>query len=179
MRLQFRTLGLLFVGLLSMMIASPAFAQTGGPGFGRPYVPIQGHTGIIQERINTDVMYEGVNRIATALDLASRKNAKVYKMEAVGNIERGMPITVQYAPTDDNAANVVDGVATEEGKVTSVDRVRGRIGVKYTDGRTETLRVTEHAAPSSGTFEVKDKRVVVSSFNKSGQPVVQYFKRKS
>jgi hypothetical protein len=178
MRLQHRTLGLLFVGLLSM-IASPALAQTGAAGFGRPYVPIEGHTGIIQEPINTAVMYEGVNRIATALDLASRKNAKVYKMEAVGNIERGMPITVQYAPTDDNAANVVDGVATEEGKVTSVDRVRGRIGVKYTDGRTETLRVTEHAAPSSGTFEVKDKRVVVSSFNKSGQPVVQYFKRKS
>ena len=178
MRLQYSTLGLLFVGLLSM-IASPAFAQTGGAGFGRPYVPIQGHTGIIQERINTDVMYEGVNRIATALDLGSRKNAKVYKMEAVGNIERGMPITVQYEPSDDNAANVVDGVATEEGKVTSVDRVRGRIGVTYADGRTETLRVSEHAAPGSGTFEVKDKRVVVSSLNKSGQPVVQYFKRKS
>jgi|SRR5215831_962176 len=178
MRLQHRTLGLLFVGLLSM-IASPALAQTGAAGFGRPYVPIEGHTGIIQEPMNTAVMYEGVNRIATALDLASRKNAKVYKMEAVGNIERGMPVTVQYAPTDDNAANVVDGVATEEGKVTSVDRVRGRIGVKYTDGRTETLRVTDHAAPNSGTFEVKDKRVVVSSLNKSGQPVVQYFKRKS
>ena len=178
MRLQQSTLGLLFVGLLSM-IASPALAQTGAAGFDRPYVPIEGHTGIIQEPINTAVMYEGVNRIATALDLASRKNAKVYKMEAVGNIERGMPVTVQYAPTDDNAPNVVDGVATEEGKVTSVDRVRGRIGVRYTDGRTETLRVTEHAAPNSGTFEVKDKRVVVSSLNKSGQPVVQYFKRKS
>ena len=178
MRLQHRTLGLLFVGLLSM-IASPALAQTGAAGFGRPYVPIEGHTGIIEEPMNTAVMYEGVNRIATALDLASRKNAKVYKMEAVGNIERGTPVTVQYSPADDNAANVVDGVATEEGKVTSVDRVRGRIGVKYTDGRTETLRVTDHAAPNSGTFEVKDKRVVVSSFNKSGQPVVQYFKRKS
>jgi len=181
MRLQHRTLGLLFVGLLSM-IASPALAQTGAAGFGRPYVPIEGHTGIIQEPINTAVMYEGVNRIATALDLASRKNTKVYKMEAVGSIERGMPITVQYEPADDNAANatnVVDGVATEEGRVTSVDRVRGRIGVKYNDGRTETLRVTERATPSSGTLEVKGKRVVVSSSSKSGERVVQYFKRKS
>lgn len=178
MRLQHSTLGLLFVGLLSM-IASPALAQTGAAGFGRPYVPIEGHTGIIQEPINTAVMYAGVNRIANALDLASRKNAKVYKMEAVGNIERGMPITVQYEPTDDNAANVVNGVAIEEGRVTSVDRVNGRIGVKYNDGRMETLRVTEHPTPSSGTFEVKGKRVLVSSSNKSGQPVVQYFKRKS
>ena len=177
MRLQHSTLGLLFVGLLSM-IASPALAQTGAAGFGRPYVPIQGHTGIIQEPINTTEMYDGVNRIATALDLASRKNAKVYKMEAVGNIERGMPITVQYEPTD-NAANVVNGVATEEGTVTSVDRVHGRIGVKYDDGRTETLRVTERYTPSSGTLEVKGKRVIVSSSTRSGQRVVQYFKRKS
>ena len=71
-----------------------------------------------------------------------------------------------------------DGVATAEGKVTSVDRVRGRIGVKYNDGRSETLRVTENAAPSSGTLEVKGKRVVVVTSNKSGQQVVQYFKRK-
>jgi hypothetical protein len=179
MRLQHNALALLFGGLLLSMIASPAVAQNPGPGVGRPYVPIQGHTGIIQERINTNEMYDGVNRIATALDLASRKNAKVYKMEAVGNIERGMAVTVQYEPSDGNPANVIDGVATEEGRVTSVDRVRGRIGVKYTDGRSETLRVTEHATPSSGTLEVKGKRVIVSSSSKSGQPVVQYFKRKS
>jgi hypothetical protein len=170
MRLQHTTLGLLFVGLLSM-IASSAAAQNAA-GFGTPFVPIQGHTGIIQEPINTAEMYAGVNRIADAIDLAAKRQAKVYKMEAVGNIERGMPVTVQY---EDDAANAV---ATAEGRVTSVDRVRGRIGVAYDDGRTETLRVTEHSAPSSGTLEVKGKRVVVSSSTKSGQQVVQYFKRK-
>ena len=165
------TLGLLFGGLLST-IASSAAAQSGAAGFGTPFVPIHGHTGIIQEPINTAEMYEGVHRIAVGIDLAAKRNAKVYKMEAVGNIERGMPVTVQ---SEDDTANAV---ATAEGTVTSVDRVRGRIGVSYTDGRSETLRVTEHSAPSSGTFEVKGKRVVVSSSTKSGQQVVQYFKRK-
>jgi hypothetical protein len=179
MRFQHKTLGLLLGGLLST-IASPVVAQEAA-GFGSPYVPIQGHTGIYQERINTDQMYEGVNRIAVALNLARDRNRKVYKMEAVGNIERGMPITVQYAP--ESLASAIDpidssGVAVAEGRVTSVDRVRGRIGVKYTDGRTELLRVTEHGASSSGTLEVKGKRVIVTTSNKSGQPVVQYFKRK-
>ena len=180
MRFQHKTLGLLLGGLLST-IASPAVAQSAA-GFGSPYVPINGHTGIIQEPINTAVMYEGVNRIAVALNLAKDRNTKVYKMEAVGNIERGMPITVQYAPKDSLASAIdpvsPDGIATAEGKVTSVDRVRGRIGVKYADGRTEMLRITEHGAPSSGTLEVKGKRVIVTTSNKSGQPVVQYFKRK-
>ena len=171
MRIQHVTLGLLFGGLLST-IASSAAAQQSAAGFGTPFVPIHGHTGIIQEPINTAQMYAGVDRIADALDLGAKRRAKVYKMEAVGNIERGMPVTVQ---SEDDTANAV---ATAQGTVTSVDRVRGRIGVTYTDGRSETLRVTEHPAPSSGTFEVKGKRVVVSSSNKSGQQVVQYFKRK-
>lgn len=171
MRFPHVTLELLFGGLL-LTFASSAAAQNAA-GFGTPFVPIHGHTGIIQEPINTTEMYAGVNRIADLVGLDGKRQAKVYKMEAVGTIERGMPVTVQY---EDDAAN---GVATAEGRVTSVDRVRGRIGVTYTDGRSETLRVTEHPAPSSGTFEVKGKRVVVSSSNKSGQRVVQYFKRKS
>ena len=179
MRFKHTTFGLLLGGLLST-IASPALAQTAA-GFGTPYVPIHGHTGIIQEPMNTAETYEGVNRIAVALHLARPKDTKVYKMEAVGNIERGMPITVQYAP--DSLASAIDpvdpnGVAIAEGKVTSVDRVHGRIGVKYSDGRSETLRVSEHVAPSSGTLEVKGKRVMVTTSNKSGQTVVQYFKRK-
>src|SRR5262249_14910513 len=158
MRFTHTTFGLLLGGLLST-IASPALAQTAA-GFGTPYVPIHGHTGIIQEPMNTAETYEGVNRIAVAIGLAAKRHAKVYKMESVGNIERGMPISVQYAP--ESLASAIDpvdpnGVALAEGRVTSVDRVRGRIGVKYTDGRSETLRVTERSLPSSGSLEVKGK----------------------
>jgi|KBSMisStaDraftv2_1062788.scaffolds.fasta_scaffold07659_2 hypothetical protein len=166
MRFQHTALGLLFGGLLST-IGAPAAAQT---AVSVPYIWIHGHTAMIQEPINTAEMYDGVNRIAVALGLDEKRNTKLYRMEAVENIDRGMPIVVQYAPNDDS-------VATAEGKVTSVDRVHGRIGVKYDDGRSETLRVTQHST-GSGTLEVTDHRVIVYSSNKSGQQVVQYFKRK-
>jgi hypothetical protein len=166
-------LGLLLGGLLSM-IASPAAAQTTATGVGRSNIPIQGHTGMIQEPINTAQMYDGVNRIAVALGMNGRRNTKVYRMEAVENMERGMPVTVNYF--DQAGPN---GVATAEGKLTSVDRVKGRIGVKYTDGSTETLRVAQNPVGTSGTLGVKGRQVIVYSSNKSGQQVVQYFKRKS
>jgi hypothetical protein len=167
------SLGLLLGGLLSVLPA-PASAQTTATGVGLPYVWIHRHTGMIQEPINTTQMYDGVNRIAVLLGMDGKRNSKVYRMEAVGNMERGMPVVVHAVdPAGPN------GVATAEGKVTSVDRVNGRIGVKYTDGSTETLRVTQHAVGTSGTLEVKGRRVVVYSSNKSGQQVVQYFKRKS
>ena len=70
-RLHF-PLGLLLGGLLSM-IASPAAAQTTATGVGRANIPIQGRTGIIQEPINTAQMYDGVNRIAVALGMGSRR----------------------------------------------------------------------------------------------------------
>ena len=179
MRFQHKTLGLLLGGLLST-IASPAQAQNAA-GFGSPYVAIHGRTGIIQEGINTDQTWDGVNRIAVALGVARPRSTKVYKMEAVGNIERGMPVTVHYAP--ESLASAIDpidssGVAVAEGRVTSVDRVHGLVGVKYSNGRSETLRVSEHSASGSGTLDVKGHRVTVTTSNKSGQQVVQYFKRK-
>lgn len=170
MRFQHKALGPLLGGLLST-IAAPAAAQS---AVSAPYVWIHGHTGMIQEPINTAQMYEGVNRIAVAIGMGEKRNTKLYRMEAVQNIERGMPIVVQYAPTDDNATSV----ATAEGEVTSVDRVHGRIGVKYDDGRSETLRVSQHSTTGSGTLEVTDRRVIVYSSTKSGQQVFQYFKRK-
>jgi hypothetical protein len=185
MRFQHTALGLLVGGLLSM-IAPPAGAQTTATGVGLPYIWIHKHTGIIQEPINTAEMYDGVNRIAVKLGMDGNRNRKVYRMEAVGNLERGMPVVVHYEAKDDDVAGNAsanqtppDGVATAVGKVTSVDRVRGKIGVKYNDGRTEMLRVTQHSTGHSGTLEVKGRRVIVYSSNKSGQQEVQYFKRKS
>ena len=161
-------LGLLLGGLLSAT-ALPASAQSTSTGVGRAYVPIQGHTGIIQEPINTAEMYDGLDRIAQKLGLAGTQNKKIYRMEAVKNMERGMPVVVHYE-NDDQTASV-------SGRVTSLDRAHGRINVQYDDGRIESLRVTQHSATPS--LNVKGRRVVVYSSNKAGQPVAQYFKRKS
>jgi hypothetical protein len=170
MRIQHHVpLGLLLGGLLSVF-ASPVAAQTTATGVGLPYVWIHGHTGIIQEPINTAEMYAGVNKIATALGMDGPRNKKVYRMEAVSNLERDMPIVVHYEASDDQTMSAA-------GRVTSVDRVNGRIGVMYDDGRTETLRVSQHS--TAGTLNADGRRVIVYSTNKSGQHVAQYFKRKS
>jgi hypothetical protein len=170
MRIQHHVpLGLLLGGLLSV-IPSPVSAQTTATGVGLPYVWIHKHTGIIQEPINTAEMYEGVNKIAVALGMDGARKTKVYRMEAVENMERGMPVVVHSEVSDDQTMSAA-------GRLTSVDRVHGKIGVKYDDGRTETLRVSQHS--TAGTLNAEGRRVIVYSSNKSGQQVVQYFKRKS
>jgi len=170
MRIQLHIpLGLLLGGLLSAT-ALPASAQSTSTGVGRAYVPIQEHTGIIQEPINTAEMYDGLDRIAQKLGLAGIQNKKIYRMEAVKNMERGMPVVVHYETNDDQTASAT-------GRVTSIDRAHGRIAVKYDDGQVDSLRVTQHSATPA--LHVKGSRVVVYSSNKAGQPVAQYFKRKS
>jgi hypothetical protein len=175
MRIQHHIpLGLLLGGLLSA-IASPAAAQTTATGVGLPYVWIQGHTGIIQEKINTDQMYAGVNRILDTLGVGGTRSTKLYRMDALESmgVERGMPVVVHSAVKD------AGGLASTDGRVTSVDRVHGRITVQYRDGRSEKLRLTQHSATNAGTLEAKGRRVIVYSSNKSGQQTAQYFKRKS
>ena len=168
-RLHF-PLGLLLGGLLSM-IASPAAAQTTATGVGRANIPIQGRTGIIQEPINTAQMYDGVNRIAVALGFGSRRPVKLYRMDAVQDMERGMPVVVHYETYGDQTASA-------EGRLTSVDRARGHITIQYSDGRIDKLRVTHH--PPTGTLHAEGRRVVVYSSDKSGQQLeARYFKRKT
>jgi hypothetical protein len=175
MRIQHHIpLGFLLGGLLSA-IASPVAAQTTATGVGLPYVWIQGHTAVIQEKINTDEMYAGVNRIADQLGIGGTRSTKLYRMDALENMgmERGMPVVVHSAVKD------AAGLTSTDGRVTSVDRVHGRITVQYSDGRSERLRLTQHTATNAGTLEAKGRRVIVYSSNKSGQPTAQYFKRKS
>src|SRR5262245_66110026 len=87
---QYIPFGLLLGGLLA--IAPPVSAQSTSTGVGRAYVPIQGHTGIIQEQINTAEMYQGLDGIARILGLAGTQNRKIYRMEAVKYMERGTPV---------------------------------------------------------------------------------------
>ena len=152
------------------MIASPAAAQTTATGVGRANIPIQGRTGIIQEPINTAQMYDGVNRIAVALGMGSSRTVKLYRMDAVEDMERGMPVVVHYETNGDQ-------IASAEGRLTSVDRARGHIAIQYSDGRIDKLRVTHH--PPSGTLHAEGRRVIVYSPDKSGQQLeARYFKRK-
>lgn len=188
MRIQHQVpLGLFLSGLLSM-IATPAAAQTTAAGVGRQNIPIHGRTGIVQEPLNTAQTYDGVERILQKLGMGGRRPTKLYRMDALAGMERGMPVVVHSAvkdvkddeqPADTIGQTEPGGLTSAAGRVMSVDRVHGRIAVQYNDGRIDRLRVTQHSASDAGAFEAKGRRVIVYSSNKSGQPVAQYFKRKA
>jgi hypothetical protein len=167
-------LGLLLGG---WFVVSPpaAAAQSTATGVGRPYVPIHGHTGIVQEPFNTKQMYDGVNRILVKAGAAAKRPAKVQGTEALENLDRGAAVIVHYELDRDGP----DEVKSAEGVVTSVDRVHRRIAVQYQDGSIETLRLSDHAVEEAESLEVKGRHVIVSYSDDAGQKIAQSFKRKS
>jgi hypothetical protein len=130
-------------------------------------------------------MYDGVDRILEKLGVKS--TTKLYRMDALAGLEHGMPVVVDSVVKDDeHTVNTIDqtgsgGLTSAKGQVASVDRVHGKIAVRYADGRIDRLRLMtpRSAAAQAGTLQAKGRRVIVYSSNKSGQPVALYFKRKA
>ena len=87
-------------------------------------------------------------------------------------------LEISVVTDDEHAVNTVDQT---KGQVASVDRVHGKIAVRYADGRIDRLRLMtpRSAAAGAGTLQAKGRRVIVYSSNKSGQQVALYFKRKA
>jgi hypothetical protein len=166
------TLGLLLGGLLAVS-SSTASAQTSATGVGRSFVPIHGLTGTFQEPINTKQMYDGVNKILVKAGAAAKRPAKIRGTEALENLDRGTPVVVHYELDRDGP----NEVKSAEGVVTSIDRVHRRIGVQYSDGSIETLRLSSRAVEEAELLQVKGRRVVVSYSDDSGQKIAQSFKR--
>jgi len=167
-------LGLLLGGLLAVY-SSPATAQTTATGVGRSFVPIHGLTGIVQEPVNTKQMYDGVNKILVKAGAGARRPSKLRGAEALADLDRGAAVVVHYEIDRDGP----NDVKSAEGVVTSIDRVHGRIGVRYGDGTIETYRLSHHALDEAeaGALQVKGRRVVVSYSDDSGEKVAQSFKR--
>jgi len=165
-------LGLLLGGLLSVY-SSPAAAQTTATGVGRSFVPIHGRTGIVQQPINSKQMYDGVNKILVKAGAGAKRPSKTRGAEGLENLDRGMPVVVHYEIDRDGP----NEVKSAEGVVTSIDRVHGRIGVRYADGAIETYRLSHRAVDEAEALQVKGRRVVVSYSDDSGEKVAQSFKR--
>jgi hypothetical protein len=100
--------------------------------------------------------------------------------EALDSLKPGAPIVAHYAVKGIQASAYdidrvgSDGLNVNEGIVTSVDRARSRITIKLSQGPSETLRLTRHAAQDAdGRVH---SRVIVYHSNDSGQIVAHYFK---
>ena len=70
-----------------------------------------------------------------------------------------------------------------EGVVTDIDRGKKEITVKYANGRTETLQMTDRAAAESGAGIEKSSgeaaHIVIYYADESGRKVAHYFKKVS
>ena len=75
-----------------------------------------------------------------------------------------------------------EGLKNIEGVVTDIDRGKKEITIRYANGKTETLQMTNLAAAESGAGieeSSKGAHIVVYYADESGRKVAHYFKKVS
>ena len=108
-------------------------------------------------------------------------------VDALRGLEPGSTVVVHYttANAQDTALEIdrvgEKGLKTTEGVVARVDRARKEITIKYTNGKTETLQLTDRAAAEAGTdvdaASGGATKVVVYYSDDGGRKVAHYFKK--
>jgi hypothetical protein len=157
-------LGLLVLGSL-LIVAAPSAAQD------PLHPPIEGFTGVIGLPWNIDKFYSDLNKtlekIGDGLDSEGRRTPS--KVDDDGVIERmrpGTAVAVGYLVNGIQASP--DQTRLNEGVITSVDRRKDEITIRYNNGETDSLRLTEHPSHKG--------RVIVYYPDASGQKIPFYFK---
>lgn len=105
--------------------------------------------------------------------------------ELIG-LKKGTPVVIHYSGSGASATvQEVDridgsGLNITEGVVTSINRDRGEITVRYDNHTTETFKLTNRAAKDSGRDlkSADHARVIVYYTNKRGVKEVHYFRKK-
>jgi len=109
-------------------------------------------------------------------------------VDALSGLHEGSTVVVHYTTSGgQESAQEIDsiggeGLKTTEGIVTRIDRGRKQITIRYDNGTTETLRLTERAAADVGKdvsagSNAPETRVVVYYADEAGQKVAHYFKK--
>jgi hypothetical protein len=103
--------------------------------------------------------------------------------DELNGLKKGMMVVVHYSGSGESATvHEIDridaeGLAIAEGQVTSIDR--DEIKIRFDDGRTETLRLSNRVSRNVGRNTSANTRVVVYYTNNRGVKEVHYFKKKS
>jgi hypothetical protein len=110
-------------------------------------------------------------------------------VDALAGLEEGTTVLVHYAIIGgEETAQEIDyvsrdgseeGIKLTEGRVVRVDRGKKQITIKYDDGATETLQLTERAAAEAGEGVRRGAKVTVYYTDDAGQKVAHAFKRVS
>ena len=110
-------------------------------------------------------------------------------MDALEGLREGSTVVVHYTVTEAKAsAREIDrigdeGLKTTEGVVTRIDRGRKRITIRFVDGKSETLRLTDRAAAEAAKdvdqAATDAMKVIVYYSDEAGRKVAHFFKKAS
>jgi hypothetical protein len=175
----YRLLGLL--GLVAPLMTGAAAAQyPNGPTTTTGRVIVGPVTGTLGLEGAVDKFYSDVHALVKAMGITDgAKESRTHGLKALDSLQPGAPVVAQYAVKGVQASayhvdRVGSGLNANEGIVTSVDRSRNRITIKFAQGPAETFRSTRHG-PQDADGSVHS-RVIVYHANDSGQIVAHYFK---
>jgi len=164
------------VGLVGLGIA-PAYAQ----------VPIHGVTGTMATEATIKSEHKAANKIVVATDdgvehvYDAAKGLVVHGgKDALADLRPGTTVVIHY--TAGNQVQEIDrvgegGLSTTEGIATKIDRGKKEITVRYDNGKTEKLKLTDRAAADAGRNVGEDTRIVMYYSEDAGERVTHYFKK--
>jgi hypothetical protein len=159
--------------------------------------PIHGVTGVVATDATIRDEHKAGNKIAVTTEdgvqhvYRAAKDLLVHggKDGVLADLKPGTTVVVHYtAGADGESAHEIDrvggsGLQTTEGTVTDINRGRKQITIRYDNGTTEKLTLTDRAAVDAGQDftdqAIGTTRVVVYYSDDAGGKVAHYFKRKS
>jgi phage baseplate assembly protein gpV len=172
------------VGVVAIAFASDAYAQ-------RPPA-IQGVTGTIATEATIKDEKKAGNKIVVATEDGAEhvydaaKDLVVHPgKNPLADLKPGTTVVIHYTP--DNTVHEIDrvgenGLSVTEGIVSNIDRGKKQITIRYDNGKTETLQLTERAAVDAGlalrNIPTGSTRVVVYYSDAAKGKIAHYFKQK-
>jgi hypothetical protein len=185
-----RVSGLLLISSVSLGVTPALHAQTTLP-------PIHGVTGVIATDATIKDEHKAANKIVVTTEdgvehvYSAAKDLLIHggKDGVLADLKPGTTVVVHYtADEGGESAHEIDriggnGLQTTEGIVTDINRGKKEITIRYDNGMTEKLTLTNRAAVDAGQ-DFKDQavgttRVVVYYSDEAGKKIAHYFKRKS
>jgi phage baseplate assembly protein gpV len=172
------------VGISALAFAPVVHAQ-------RPPA-IHGLTGTIATEATIKEEHKAGNKIVVATEDGAEhvydaaKDLVVHGgKNPLADLKPGTTVVIHYTP--DNTVHEIDrvgenGLSVTEGVVSKIDRGKKEIAIRYDNGKTETLQLTERAAVDAGqalkNIPAGSTRVVVYYSNEAKGKIAHYFRQK-
>lgn len=172
--------------MLAVSVTSDAQSTTASPGQGT--LALEGTMKSFYKGLNVIVVatMDGVEHTYHFTKDLLVHGGKGTGVEALQGLEEGTTVVLHYTVSGSEAsASEIDrvgdnqGLKITEGRVVRIDRGKKEITIKFSDGKTDTFRLTERAAAEGKGIEegaAGGTKVAIYYSDESGRRVAHYFK---